>query len=71
MQAALTFASGVDRVTRFFGIVAGWGATTIGIVAALIVLYVKHRRLKAQVTQLYSRLVTFEREVSFRDNQDR
>jgi len=53
----------------FFGMIAGWGATTIGTVAALVVLYIKHLKLKTQVNQLYSRLVSFERDVSLRENQ--
>jgi len=59
----------VELWSWFFGMIAGWGATTIGIVAALIVIYVKHLRLKTQVNQLYSRLVSFERDVSLRENQ--
>ena len=53
----------------FFGMIASWGATTIGVVAALVVLYIKHSRLKTQVNQLYSRLVSFERDVSLRENR--
>ena len=59
----------VELWSWFFGMVAGWGATTIGIVAALVVLYIKHTRLKTQVNQLYSRLVAFERDVSLRENK--
>ena len=59
----------VELWSWFFGMIAGWGATTIGIVAALVVLYIRHSRLKTQVNQLYSRLVSFERDVSLRENQ--
>jgi hypothetical protein len=56
----------VELWSWFFGMIAGWGATTIGIVAALVILYIKHLRLKNQVDHLYSRLVSFEREVSLK-----
>ena len=59
----------VELWSWFFGMIAGWGATTIGIVAALVVMYIRHSRLKTQVNQLYSRLVSFERDVSLRENQ--
>jgi hypothetical protein len=52
----------------FFGMIAGWGATTIGLVAALVVLYIKHLRLVHRVDLLYNRLVTDEREWSLTYN---
>jgi biopolymer transport protein ExbB/TolQ len=60
----------VELWSWFFGMVAGWGATTIGLVIALVILYLKHRRLSREVKQLYSRLVAFEREVSLRQKWD-
>ena len=55
----------------FFGMIAGWGATTISIVVALVVLYVRHARLKKEVAHLYNRLVSFERDIGLRDNKDK
>lgn len=55
----------------FWGMVAGWGATTIGLSISIVVLYVKHFRLRQQVTVLYNQLVASERECSLRHNRDR
>jgi len=60
----------VELWSWFFGMIAGWGATTIGLVTALVVLYIKHIRLKNQVNQLYSRQVSFEREISLKQKWD-
>lgn len=58
----------VDIWSWFFGMVAGWGATTILLVAALVVLYIKHLRLSQRVNTLYNRIVTDEREWSLTYN---
>ena len=55
----------------FFGMIAGWGATTIGIVITLVVLWIRHQHLKQQVNQLYARIVSHEREISLKLNRDR
>lgn len=55
----------------FFGMIAGWGATTIGIVVALVVLWIKHRRLRQRVEGLYNRLVANERDWSIWHNRDK
>ena len=52
----------VELWSWFFGMVAGWGATTIGMVIAIVVLYVRHARLSQRVETLYSRLVATERD---------
>jgi hypothetical protein len=61
----------VEIWSWFFGMIAGWGATTIGIVIAVILLYVRHNRLKQRVEQLYSRLVASERECNIRHERDK
>jgi len=52
----------VELWSWFFGMVAGWGATTIGIVIAIVILYMRHARLNRRVETLYSRLVATERD---------
>lgn len=61
----------VELWSWFFGMIAGWGATTIGIVIALVILYVRQNRLKKRVEHLFNRLVTTEREWSIHNNRDR
>lgn len=55
----------VELWSWFFGMIAGWGATTIGLAAAVIVLYMRQARLRRRVENLYNRLVAAEREWSF------
>ena len=55
----------------FWGMVAGWGATTIGIVVALVVLFVRQNRLKRRVENLYNRQVAAERDWSLFNNRDK
>jgi len=52
----------VELWSWFFGMVAGWGTTTIGMVIAIVVLYMRHARLSRRVETLYSRLVATERD---------
>ena len=61
----------VDVWAWFWGMVAGWGATTIGLAISIVILYVKHFRLRQEVTGLYNRLVASERECSLRYNRQR
>lgn len=48
------------------GIVAGWGLAFTLVVAALVYAHVRIARLQRKVTQLESRQVTDERELSIR-----
>jgi len=52
----------VELWNWFFGMVAGWGTTTIGMVIAIVVLYMRYARLSRRVETLYSRLVATERD---------
>ena len=54
----------VELWSWFFGMIAGWGATTIGLVIAIIILYIRQARLHRRVENLYCRLVADEREWS-------
>jgi len=54
----------VELWAWFFGMIAGWGATTIGIVVALVMLFVRQNRLNRRVEGLYNRQVAAERDWS-------
>lgn len=55
----------------FYGLIAGWGLTTVLTVVALIILWIKHLRLKREVSHLYNRIVSAERDWSLKNNRDR
>jgi hypothetical protein len=45
-----------------YGIVAGWGATFTIVIAAMILLAVRHVRLHRYVTRIENRLIALERD---------
>ena len=60
----------VELWSWFYGMVAGWGTTTLLMLCAISMLWVKHLRLQKRIDILYSRLVAFEREYSIEKNRD-
>lgn len=55
----------------FYGLIAGWGLTTVLTITALVVLWIRHLKLKREVATLYNRIVSMERDWSLSYNKDR
>lgn len=55
-----------DLWSWMIGIVAGWGLTFTLVVAAVVYAHIKISRLQRKITQLESRQVTDERDLSLR-----
>ena len=49
-----------------FGMIAGWGATTTCMIVAIIILWLRMRLLKQEITFLRNQLVTETRDISIR-----
>lgn len=49
-----------------FGMIAGWGATTTCMIVAIIILWLRMRALRREVTQLRNQLVADTRDISIR-----
>lgn len=64
LQNVITEVNGLWNWT--LGIIAGWGLSFTIVVVALIIAYIRIRRLNAKVDSLKNQLVTDTRELSLR-----
>jgi len=61
----------VDLWYSIYGLIAGWGVTTTALIATVVFLWLRVRRLERKHDHLYNRFVTSEREWSLLERQNK